>query len=552
VSSIDFIREMSSRPQLRDATWLLIGKGPSFDRIDSLDTRQFVTIGVNHVCDRFPVDYAHIMDVDVIERLGDRLAAQARFVVLPKFLHRSYRLPGLKGTFHRAGQVQLEDYFEALPVLKQLNESGRLFVYDSSTGSRSLHGEHVVSAGPFSAATVVELLAVAGVKRIRTIGVDGGTRYASAFAELDGLTRLDAGQDSFDAQFASIARSISKHDLDFGPVGVQVPVRVFVGAQVEQGLATEVLKHSIRKHSSISVEVVPLHSAIRTYIADYDDVIRGLGQGTPFSLQRFAIPELCRYSGMAIYLDSDMLVFNDIRELWESPTAEYDAVAAEAPADSDRAPQLSVMLINCERAKWNIREIAGRLRNATVDYSSQFVGDAPGMNIGRTLSCRWNSLERFTAGQTSLLHYTDMNLQPWLSIRNPLVRLWCSMLLDAIRDGHISKAQVHEHIARGWIRPSLAEQVDRNIEDPYVISLHRLLSEERTFLPPHRQLRFSTLKQIAGYGNAESGRWQMRLRHGIALLRFLADRGGITSAVRRAASFAQKIRRALRAGHSQA
>ena len=37
---------------------------------------------------------------------------------------------------------------------------------------------------------------------------------------------------------------------------------------------------------------------------------------TPFSFQRFLIPELCGYSGKAIYLDADMQVFRDIRELW--------------------------------------------------------------------------------------------------------------------------------------------------------------------------------------------------------------------------------------------
>ena len=38
---------------------------------------------------------------------------------------------------------------------------------------------------------------------------------------------------------------------------------------------------------------------------------------TPFSFQRFLIPELCGFKGRGIYVDSDMQVFEDIRGLWK-------------------------------------------------------------------------------------------------------------------------------------------------------------------------------------------------------------------------------------------
>lgn len=41
------------------------------------------------------------------------------------------------------------------------------------------------------------------------------------------------------------------------------------------------------------------------------------GWGTDFSCFRFAVPELCGFEGRAIYLDADMLVLHDIKDLWD-------------------------------------------------------------------------------------------------------------------------------------------------------------------------------------------------------------------------------------------
>ncbi|MBM4264570.1 MAG: hypothetical protein FJ145_24490 [Deltaproteobacteria bacterium] len=46
---------------------------------------------------------------------------------------------------------------------------------------------------------------------------------------------------------------------------------------------------------------------------------------TGFSFSRFLIPSLCQYRGKAIYLDADMLVFDDIAKLWDYPLASAKA-----------------------------------------------------------------------------------------------------------------------------------------------------------------------------------------------------------------------------------
>jgi Glycosyl transferase family 8 len=61
------------------------------------------------------------------------------------------------------------------------------------------------------------------------------------------------------------------------------------------------------------------------------------GKRTGFSFARFAIPELAGYQGRALYLDADMLVFNDLAFLWRTPFAGTKAIIQdEIPAPAKR------------------------------------------------------------------------------------------------------------------------------------------------------------------------------------------------------------------------
>jgi len=65
------------------------------------------------------------------------------------------------------------------------------------------------------------------------------------------------------------------------------------------------------------------------------------------------------------------------------------------------------------------------------------------------------SLEQFSARQTALLHFTDMNTQPWVPKENPLGYLWTGDLIEAIDAGAVSIDFVKQEIAAGHVRPSL-------------------------------------------------------------------------------------------------
>ena len=281
------------------------------------------------------------------------------------------------------------------------------------------------------------------------------------------------------------------------------PIKIYLGTQIEQSLAVAVLSHSIRKHTQALVEITPLYEAVATAGIQIPTPHQPhLRPRTPFTFQRFAIPALCNHQGRAIYLDSDMLVFQDINILLQQPftTAQGTAdhlLSVPEPASSNRPPQYSVMLLNCEQLDWDASQLISQLEAGKWSYEQFVLEMAPAQDKSAMLPPGWNDLERYSSGQTALLHYTDMPRQPWLSTLNPLCKLWCEELLQAIADNTISRATVCDSVARGWVRPSLLVQVDSGIADPQDLPHQVLHRDRQTFTPPHiwqRYLRHPALQ----------------------------------------------------------
>jgi hypothetical protein len=77
--------------------------------------------------------------------------------------------------------------------------------------------------------------------------------------------------------------------------------------------------------------------------------------------------------------------------------------------------------------------------------------------IGEALDPMWNCLEHFEAGRTKLLHFTDMDMQPWRHRHNPLKSIWRAYYRAAVESGAVDAALVAQGIANGWLLPELAE-----------------------------------------------------------------------------------------------
>lgn len=451
--------------------WLMLGKGPSFDLRHSHDLSAYRLMSLNHVVRELPVTVAHMIDIDVVSACAEAIPANAQVLVMPWYPH----VKNLVGT------KTLQQWVQELPTLKRMDDEGRLLWYDLST-SKQRHGNRpMVRAAAFSAEAGLNLLAQAGVRRVRSLGIDGGASYGNAFDDLKSVTRLNNGHPSYNLQFEGFARTIHATGVDYAPLAIDSPIRIYVGSQEEQMLAVRVLEYSVRRHASMSTEVVPLHRAGISFPMPREAKNR---PRTPFSFQRFAIPMLAGYRGRAIYLDSDMMVFRDIRELWTMPFDGADLLAAKARDETDRRPQFSVMLLDCAAlADWKPEKVVEALDSGRLTYEQLMYDMALARTVRAAIPSTWNSLEHYEADRTGLLHYTDMNIQPWVYRRNRWGRLWTRELLMAIHDGFITIEEVREHVERGWVRPSLLQQVLREHESP----LPGLgWWHDRRFVPPYK------------------------------------------------------------------
>lgn len=269
-------------------------------------------------------------------------------------------------------------------------------------------------------------------------------------------------------------------------------IRIYVGSTEEQMLSVKVLEFSIRKHTRSPVQVFPLwHSDIK--IPEPKDPRNR--PRTPFSFQRFLIPALAGYVGRAIYLDSDMQVFHDIEALWSLPFEGADLLAAYEPSSTGRRPQFSVMLMDCERLKWNIRDLVEQLDGGGLSYEDLVYRMQAARSIRASISPNWNSLERYEPGETSLIHYTDMDTQPWVSTAHPIAHIWFQDLFEAIDQGSIAASLVEEHVRRGFIRPSVLWQIEKRHASSTDLP-RAALALDQDFVAPFRKLANAQSKSI--------------------------------------------------------
>jgi hypothetical protein len=262
-------------------------------------------------------------------------------------------------------------------------------------------------------------------------------------------------------------------------------VRVFVAATPGEWLPTRVLEFSIRETTKHLVEVTPIYTVGR--VIPLPQAIENRPR-TPFSFQRFLIPELCRFTGRAIYLDADMQVFQDIAELWACDFNGHDLLTV-GEGGRGRHGQFSVMVLDCAELSWRIEDIVRALDDGSLDYAELMYEMKVARRIGYIIPAAWNSLEHYGAGDTCLLHYTDMPTQPWVSCRNPLGHLWLACLRRAIAVRFIVDSDIAREISSGHVRPSLVEELSNPSCTRSVLS--RL---DRDFSPPFKSIKCGTAK----------------------------------------------------------
>jgi len=446
--------EWAQSPGLRDKPWLLLGKGPTFARRVDFDLSGYRLVGLNHVVRELPVDVAHAIDVDVVSDCAVEILRNSRWLIMPRRPH----------VANQPGPL-LEEHFDDVPVLRELSEEGRLVWYNLSN-AEPIGDVPIIQACFFSVEAALGILVAVGVRRVRSLGIDGGRGYSTSFADLEQSTMLSNTRVSFDEQFGEIDRIVRESGIDYAPlVQPPEPIRVFVGCDDSQLVAASVLEHTIRKHARRRVEFTKMIDLPVPVPRDPANRAR-----TGFSFYRFMIPKLAGYEGRALYLDSDMQVFADMSELWEIPFDEHTVLCTnqpEPPAQWKNDPSfkpgrhLAVMMLDCERLRWDVDEIVRGLDDGRYDYK-QLMSDlviVPEEQIAESIPVEWNHLETFEPGRTTLLHYTVVSTQPWKNDKNPLGEVWMEAYRDALAQRAVDPALVIDAVEKGHVKPSLADEL---------------------------------------------------------------------------------------------
>lgn len=270
-------------------------------------------------------------------------------------------------------------------------------------------------------------------------------------------------------------------------------IRIFIGTDRSQYLATKVLIHSIKAHSN---EKIAIETLDNIKIPEPKDVRQS--QRTGFSFARWAIPEVCGYKGKAIYLDADMLVFTDIVRLWNTEMG--DAIISLVDGRNAKycssgvklnKNESSVMLLNCNKANWNLEDLVKGL-DGQYSYKEMmsdlcFITDE---KINRDIARSWNSMDYWDE-TVDLIHYTNVPTQPWVSLENPYGYIWVNYLKKMLCENSISIYEIENEINLGYVRPSLLLELNEEIvttqsESTYIEKLKNL--DLKNGYLPHREV----------------------------------------------------------------
>lgn len=189
-------------------------------------------------------------------------------------------------------------------------------------------------------------------------------------------------------------------------------IKVYVGTDPYMKKAEIALEESIRVNTKSKVDIVWMDYARGGLWADWNigrergNPYAKEGWSTDFSCYRFAIPEANGFKGRAIYLDVDMILVRDIKELFNYPMG-FPVLVTPTGYD--------VMLIDCEgfagEEWWPSIEQMKKSGWKIPDYSKLLEEN---MMLG-PLPLLWNCCDGagYDPASTGLIHFTNMRTQPW-------------------------------------------------------------------------------------------------------------------------------------------
>ena len=201
--------------------------------------------------------------------------------------------------------------------------------------------------------------------------------------------------------------------------------KVYIGFDTREKIASDVCEFSIKKNSTIKVDVNLL---VKNNLENHNILFRKDDKlsSTEFTFSRFLVPYLNNYKGWAVFSDCDFLWFADIKKLFECIDEQYAVMCVKHDYEPttkikmDGRKQLlyprknwsSMVLWNCNHPQ-NKRLDLEMVNNETGKYLHRF-GWLDDKYIGE-INYKWNWLvgwyEADEKTKPYAVHYTEGG--PW-------------------------------------------------------------------------------------------------------------------------------------------
>lgn len=190
---------------------------------------------------------------------------------------------------------------------------------------------------------------------------------------------------------------------------------VVIGYDRNNRMPAYTLAESIMQKSSVVISFTFLHMDM---IKEFTRTPSAF-DSTEFSNSRFIVPYLFDYKGWALFLDNDMIVDGDIKELFEYADDAFDVMCVKHNQICDNTTKfLGKLQVPYEKKNWSSVML---FNNSKCDaLTLEYVNTAPGLELHQfkwtsderigSLPLEWNYLVENT-NQTNktpkLIHYTN-------------------------------------------------------------------------------------------------------------------------------------------------
>ena len=197
-------------------------------------------------------------------------------------------------------------------------------------------------------------------------------------------------------------------------------INIFIGYDNKERVAYNVLSHSIIQNSTKPVAITPI--ALNNLKDDFVRERNNLSS-TEFSFSRFIIPHLMNYQGWALFMDCDMLMFEDVAELWRMrddskaiQVCKHDYTPKEdtkflgqVQTKYEKKNWSSVMLMNCKKCTTLTPDYVNKASGLELHQFKWLEGD----HLIGDLPLEWNWLvgEYEYKDDVKNVHYTKGG--PW-------------------------------------------------------------------------------------------------------------------------------------------